>query len=117
MSIQTTVTGNSTDAAHASLTQSGKPVAHFTVISNTRYRDAETGEWTDGTATAVRVTCWGRLAEAAADQLTTKGAKVTVTGHKLAASAYVNRDGEAAATLELTASDISLGPRQPASRG
>ncbi|MGH3098189.1 MAG: single-stranded DNA-binding protein [Streptosporangiales bacterium] len=115
MSIQITITGNLTDAADASFTASGKAVAHFTVMSNARYRDKDSGEWVDGAATAVRITCWGTLAEAATDQLA-RGAKVTVTGHKLAASPYVNRDGEAAATLEVTADQVQLDLRQPAKR-
>ncbi|MGH3098516.1 MAG: single-stranded DNA-binding protein [Streptosporangiales bacterium] len=99
----------------AGVPTSGKPVAHFTVISDSRYRDRDTGEWTDAGSTAVRVTAWGTLAEAVADQLT-KGAKVTVTGHKLAAAAYINRDGEAAAALEIVADQVSLDLRQPAGR-
>lgn len=116
MSIQIQVTGNLAAEIDASFTQTGKAVAHFTVMSNARYRDKDTGEWTDAGATAVRVTCWGSLAEAAADQLT-RGAKVTVTGHKLAASGYVNRDGEPAATLEVTADQVQLNLRQPPPRG
>ncbi|MGH3098510.1 MAG: single-stranded DNA-binding protein [Streptosporangiales bacterium] len=100
----------------AGVPTSGKAVAHFTVMSNARYQDRDSGQWVDAGATAVRVTCWGTLAEAAADQLT-RGAKVTVTGHKLAASSYVNRDGEAAATLEVTADQVHLALRQPAGRG
>lgn len=90
-------------------------MAHFTVISNSRYRDRDTGEWADAGSTAVRVTAWGSLAEAVTDQLG-KGAKVAVTGRKLTTDAYINRDGEAAASLEVTAGQVSLDLRQPASR-
>lgn len=112
MSIQVTITGHLTDAADAGLTRNGKAVAHFTVMSNARYRDTDTGEWVDASATAVRVTCWGKLAEAAAEL--GKGAKVTVVGHKVTADGYVNRDGEAAASLEVIADTVQLDLRQPA---
>lgn len=115
MSIQIIITGNLTDAPTAALTQTGQTVAHFTVISNSRYRDRDTGEWVDGPATPVRVTAWGRLGESAAEHLG-KGDRVTVTGHKLAADAYVNRDGEPAATLEVTAHDVQRSLPRPARR-
>lgn len=53
----------------------------------------------------MRVTCWRGLAEHVAETYR-KGDRVQVTGRRVQARAFVTRDGEPAATLEVTADEV-----------
>lgn len=74
-----TATGNLTADPTLRFTTAGTPVASFTVACNDRRKNAA-GQWEDAGTLWVRCAAWGRLAEAAAEQLA-KGDAVTVTGH------------------------------------
>lgn len=111
MSIQVKITGHLAADPQIHFTASGKTVAHFTVMTTARRKDDETGEWIDGLTTAIRVTAWASLAENVGETLG-KGHKVTVTGKRLTADPYVNDDGEAKATLELTADEVDVSLRK-----
>ncbi|HEX6514904.1 MAG TPA: single-stranded DNA-binding protein [Nocardioidaceae bacterium] len=104
MGIQIEVTGNLTDTPQVRFTSSGKTVANVNLISEDRYRKPD-GEWASKNRTVVRVTAWGGVAEYLAEHFG-KGDRVKVTGRRIAADAYVNDDGEAAATLDLTADEL-----------
>jgi single-strand DNA-binding protein len=85
-------------------TPTGKPVTEFSVAVNRKWT---TQEGTPGEETTwFRVTCWGRLAETT-NQYLTKGRQVMVVG-RINASAWTGQDGEARATLELTAQDVKF---------
>lgn len=85
-------------------TPSGKPVTEFSVAVNRKWT---TQDGTPGEETVwFRVTCWGRLAETT-NQYLSKGRQVMVVG-RVAASAWTGNDGEARATLELTAQDVKF---------
>lgn len=75
---------------------------HFPLAVNQQWTDAS-GERVKST-TWYRVTVWGKQAEACAQYLT-KGRLVIVEAETLKASAYL-RDGQPAATLEVTARHI-----------
>lgn len=105
MSIQITITGNLTDDPELRFTNSGTSVASLTLISEDRYRDNETGEWNSRNRTVVRVTAWRQLAEHVANGYR-KGDRIKVEGRRVEARGYINRDGEAAASLELTADEV-----------
>ena len=82
-------------------TQSGVAVCDFSV--------AVSRKWTQGDerreeTTWFRVSAWRALAETC-NTYVTKGMQVFVTG-RVTASAYVAADGEARASLELTALDV-----------
>ncbi len=86
-------------------TQSGVAVCDFSVAVSRRWTDRTTNEPREET-TWFRVSAWRRLAETAA-QYVHKGMQIMVTG-RVSASAYIAQDGEARASLELTALDMQF---------
>jgi single-strand DNA-binding protein len=88
-------------------TADGTPVTSFSVAVNRRWTSADGSQ---GEKTWwFRVTCWRRLAETT-NQYLRKGNPVMVIG-EVEASAYTGQDGEARATLELTAREVKFLPR------
>lgn len=85
-------------------TQSGIPVADFTVAVNRNWKDSE-GNKHEST-TWFRISAWRGLAETV-NEYVTVGMLVMVTGN-VSASAFVGQDGEARASLELTAQNIQF---------
>lgn len=88
---------------------SGVTVCSFSVAVNRKYTDRD-GQTHDET-TWYKVTTWGKLAETCSQYLV-KGRQVLVEGDRLQARAYLNKQGEAAASLELSAKTVKfLGSR------
>ena len=85
-------------------TPSGKPVTHFPVAVNRRWTD-NNGEQHEKT-TWFRVTAWGKLAETCNAYLN-KGRLVMVEG-EVKASAWIDQQGQARATLEITARTVKF---------
>jgi single-strand DNA-binding protein len=111
MSTTFTITGNLATDPELRYTPSGAAVVKFVVISNERHRDGQSGQWVDGKQTGVRVTAWDTLAENTAESLH-KGARVTVTGHRVEAHAWIGESDQAPhAALELTADEVQIGLR------
>ncbi|MCG2767411.1 MAG: single-stranded DNA-binding protein [Anaerolineae bacterium] len=81
-------------------TPSGKAVTNLNVATNRRWTNAE-GQTQDET-TWFRVAVWGKQAETC-NQYLSKGSQVLIEGDRIKARAYKNRDGEPAASLEVTA--------------
>lgn len=80
---------------------SGKAVTNFNIAVNERNSNGtESTTW-------YRVAAWNGLGGACAQHLE-KGSKVLVRGSRLKASAYIGKDGEARATLELTADEVEF---------
>ena len=95
-------------------TQSGVPVTSFSVATTRKWSSAS-GEQQEKT-TWFRVTCWRKLAELTAQYLK-KGRLVLVEGD-IEASAFTDREGNARASLELTATNIKfLGGRGEGGEG
>lgn len=89
-------------------TPSGVPVTSFSVATSRRWNNAN-GEQQEKT-TWFRVTAWRKLAETC-NQYLSKGRQVMVEG-EIDVSAWTGSDGEARATLELTARTVKfLGSR------
>jgi single-strand DNA-binding protein len=84
-------------------TPDGTPVTNFSVAVNRSYRNSD-GERVDQ-VTWLRVTCWGRLAETTNEYLK-KGREVIVEANRLDASAWLSAEGEARASLEVTARGV-----------
>ncbi|MEQ8677150.1 MAG: single-stranded DNA-binding protein [Aggregatilineales bacterium] len=78
----------------------GQPVATFSVAVNNRRGETQTTTW-------YRVTVWNGLAETVTKYLE-KGRRVLVEGHNLRASAYIDREGNPRASLELTANRVQF---------
>jgi single-strand DNA-binding protein len=111
MTTSLTISGHLAADPELRFVPSGVAVAKFVVMSNERHRDRDTGAWTDGTRTDVRVTAWDILAENTAESLR-KGAAVTVTGHRVEAHPWTAQDDTLRASLELTADDVQVSLRR-----
>jgi single-strand DNA-binding protein len=85
-------------------TPSGVPVTSFSVATTRRWTNTN-GEQQEET-TWFRVTCWRKLAELTAQYLQ-KGRLVLVEGD-VDASAWTDKEGNAKASLELTATTIKF---------
>ena len=86
-------------------TQSGVAVCDFSVAVSRRWNDRTSNEQREET-TWFRVSAWRGLAETA-NQYVHKGMQIMVAG-RIGASAFIGQDGEARASLELTALDIQF---------
>ena len=101
---KTIIVGNVGREPEMRYTPSGVPVTSFSVAVNRRWTNAN-GEAQEK-VTWYKVTCWRKLAEIAA-QYVNKGKLVLIEG-EVEASAFTGRDGEARATLELTANTMKF---------
>lgn len=88
-------------------TPNGRPVTHFRVAVNQRWRNAE-GELQEK-VDWFRVVVWGRMAEVA-NMYLEKGAPVYVEG-RLSTRSYEDAHGETRYITEVIARDIILLPR------
>lgn len=96
-------------------TPSGTAYTKFSVATSRKWKDGA-GVLQEET-TWFRVVVWGKQAEVCNEHLA-KGAKVLVEGDRVAASAYLNKDNQPAASLELTGQKvIFLSPRGSAQNG
>jgi single-strand DNA-binding protein len=102
----TTITGNLTANPELRYTQTGRPVAAFTIANTPRFPDRGTGEWQDGETWFVRCSAWGDTAENIAASLS-KGNAVVATG-RLRCRTWEDQDGNKRVTVEMTVDD--LGP-------
>lgn len=96
--------GNLGDDPELRHTGDNVPVCSFSLaVNRTWKRDGERDEQT----TWFRVTAWRKLAEVASQYLS-QGRQVMVIGEVKPPSAYLNKRGEPAATLEVTAHSIKF---------
>ena len=109
-----TLVGNLTADPELRFTQSGVPVADFTVASTPRIFDRASGEWKDGDALFLRCTLWRQPAENVAETLT-KGARVIVTG-RLRQRSYDTREGEKRTVVEVDVEEIGPSLRYATAR-
>lgn len=108
MSNELRITGNLTRDPELRYTQSGKPVASFTVAVNRRVRD-QSGNWVDGTTLFVPCVAWEQLGENVAESLR-KGATVVVSGRVEPKEYHSN--GVKVRGFELIADDVSVSLRR-----
>lgn len=100
---QTIIIGNVGRDVEMRYTQAGIPVASFSVAVTRKFGS---GDDRQEKTTWYKVTCWRQLAEIAS-QYVKKGMQVMVAG-TVDVSAYLNKAGEAAASLELTADTLQM---------
>lgn len=103
---QTIIVGNVGRDPNFKYTQSGIPVCDFSVAVTRRFGSQQEGAERQEKTTWYRVTCWRRLAEIA-NNYVRKGTQIMVVG-TVEASAYIDKGGQPAATLELTADNFQL---------
>ena len=99
-----TVVGNLTADPELRYTQSGLPVANFTIASTPRTFDRQANEWKDGEALFLRASVWREFAEHVAGSLT-KGMRVIATG-RLKQRSYQDREGNSKTAIELEVDEI-----------
>lgn len=102
--IQITVVGNLTADPEVRFTNSGAPVASFTVASSSRYLDKTTNEWKDSDPVYMRCSVWRQYAENVAESLT-KGTRVVVTG-RLKQRSYETQTGDRRTVMELEVDEV-----------
>ncbi len=91
-------------------TPSGQPVTNFRMATTRRWNDRESGEPREET-TWFRVNVWGKQAEIC-NEFLSKGRLVLVEADRIQASPYLNKEGQPAASLEITAQTVRfLGAR------
>ena len=98
-----TLVGNITDDPELRFTPSGRPVANFTVAVNRRFRNND-GQWEDRLDGFFRCSCWGDMAENAAESLT-KGTRVVVTG-RLSQRSWEDNDGNRRSAVDIQVDEV-----------
>lgn len=99
-----TIVGNIVADPELRYTQSGLPVANFTIASTPRTFDRQANEWKDGDALFLRASVWREFAEHVAGSLT-KGMRVLAQG-RLRQRSYQDRDGNNRTAVELEVDEI-----------
>jgi len=86
-------------------TQSGTPVANFSIATSDVWKDKETGERQEKTEWH-RIVCWRKLAEIAGDYLK-KGKQIYIEG-KLQTRSWEDRDGIKRYTTEIMCTTLRM---------
>jgi single-strand DNA-binding protein len=102
---QTIIVGHLGGDPELKYMQSGSAVCNFSVAVAEQWKDRQTNEKREKT-TWYRVAVWGGQAEACNTYLA-KGRQVLVIGN-VSTRAYTNNNGEAAASLDLTARSVQF---------
>ncbi|WP_432190360.1 single-stranded DNA-binding protein [Streptomyces sp. Tue6028] len=100
-----TVVGNLTADPELRHTNSGIPVAGFTIASTPRMFDRERSEFIDGEPLFLRCSLWRQAGENAAQSLT-RGMRVIVTG-RLRQRTFDDKEGIRRTTVEIDAEEVA----------
>lgn len=106
---QITLVGNLTADPELRFTQSGTPVANFTIASTPSSFDRQTNDWKDGEPLFIRCTAWKALAENVAASLS-KGAHTIVHGN-LRSRTFTTKEGDQRTVMELDAQEVGMSLR------
>lgn len=104
-----TIVGNLTADPELRWTQSGSPVASFTIASTPRSFDRQSAEWKDGDTLFMRCTAWREMAENIAETLR-KGSRTMVRG-RLVQRSFETREGDRRTVVELQADEVGVSLR------
>lgn len=104
-----TIVGNLTADPELRWTQSGSPVASFTIASTPRSFDRQAGDWKDGETLFLRCTAWREMAENIAESLR-KGSRAMVRG-RLVQRSFETREGDRRTVVELQADEVAVSLR------
>ncbi|MDO5727318.1 MAG: single-stranded DNA-binding protein [Bowdeniella nasicola] len=99
-----TIVGNLIADPELRYTNSGAPVANFTVASTPRTFDRETREWKDSETLFMRCSVWRDYAENVAESLT-KGARVIVYG-RIVQRNWESQQGERRSSVEMQVEEV-----------
>ncbi|WP_163512421.1 single-stranded DNA-binding protein [Fodinicola acaciae] len=99
-----TIVGTLTGDPEQRFTTSGIAVANFTVASNDRRYNKESGQWEDGDATFLRCSIWRDYAEHVTESLA-RGQRVIVVG-QLRQRSYETTEGDKRTVVEVDVREI-----------
>jgi single-strand DNA-binding protein len=102
----TTVIGTAITDPRRRQTIAGEDVVSFRMVCNPRRIDKRTGDWVDGPALYLTVSCWRRLMDGVAP-VVAKGRPVIAHG-QLKTNEYVTDSGDRRSDLEMTATAVGL---------
>ena len=97
------IVGNLGSDPEMRYTSQGKPYTRLSIAVNRTWANDKGEKQVD--TTWFRVTVWGKQAEACSQYLS-KGRMVLVEAEQIKASAYLSRDNQPAATLEVVARNV-----------
>ncbi|WP_406410379.1 single-stranded DNA-binding protein [Streptomyces sp. NBC_01614] len=100
-----TVVGNLTADVELRYTNSGIPVAGFTVASTPRTFDRDRNEFVDGEPLFLRCSLWRQAGENAAQSLS-KGVRVIVQG-RLKQRTFDDKEGQRRTVVEIDAEEVA----------
>jgi single-strand DNA-binding protein len=100
----TTIVGNLTSDPELRFTATGLSVANFTVASNPRFLDRQSGEWKDGETLFMRCNIWRQPAENMVESLR-RGQRVIVQG-RLGMRSFKTKEGEKRTVVELDVDEV-----------
>jgi single-strand DNA-binding protein len=103
------VTGRLTEDPALGTARSGRSWTSFTVVTNPRFRDKESGTWKDGESAFWKVVAFGDLADHICQSLS-KGNRVTVTG-TAEYEHYEDREGNKRKDVRIVAEDVATSLR------
>ncbi len=92
------IVGNVGNAPETTVLDSGSSVCKFRVAVNRSYKGNETTTW-------YTIEAWGKLGEIC-QQYVGVGSEVGVIGERLEVYAFINKEDEPQASLQLTARDV-----------
>lgn len=101
-----TIIGNLTADPELRFTNSGVPVASFTVASTPSYFDKQAGEFKDGDPLFMRCSVWREQAENVSESLA-KGSRVVVSGRLKPVEWQDKKTGEKRTGIELVADEVA----------
>lgn len=104
MSTPVTLTGRLTAAADLKFSNSGKPIAKFTVVTSGRRLNKETDKWEDTDTTFWRCTAFSQLAENIAEHLD-KGSAVILSG-TASQEDWLDKDGNKRMSLKVIVNNL-----------
>jgi single-strand DNA-binding protein len=99
-----TLVGNLTGDPELRFLPNGAGVCNFTVATNPRTFDRQSGEWKDGEPLFIRCAVWKQVAENAAETLQ-RGMRVIVTG-RLKQRSFETKEGEKRTVVELDVDEV-----------
>lgn len=100
----TTIIGNLTSDPELRFTNTGAPVANFTIAHTPRTFNRDTREWEDGEPLFMRCSIWRDYAENVTESLT-KGDRVIATG-TLKQRSWQTQDGEKRTVIEMEVDEV-----------
>lgn len=111
-----TITGRVGVAPELRFTQAGLPVCSFSVVTDRRTKNEQTGEWESHDTTWWRMTAWRQLAETITEELD-KGDAIIAEG-RIHLAEYETKDGQKGKSLEFLVFSIGkdLKLRKPKER-